>query len=87
VPEPEEQLAGLPPLFVRAEEILYSKQDMLQFRAFDNKRSERSDSSEDDNDRCPCYNSGRGLRQPWPRIFRLAEEADETGRPLPSLPQ
>jgi hypothetical protein len=34
VPEPEENLAGLPPLFIREDEIIHSKQDALHFQAF-----------------------------------------------------
>jgi hypothetical protein len=101
VPEPEEQLAGVPPLFTLVEEIIHSKQDTLQFWVFvhvlkvhdfivleeyDDERLPCLDSSDDGDDVYRGYDVGRGLLTPWLRIFRLADEGDESGRLLPSLP-
>jgi hypothetical protein len=102
VPELEEQLAGLPLLFIRAEEIIHSKQDMLQFSMFvhvlevhdfsipkdsDDDRPEQSSSSDDGDDGYPGHYASHGLLWPWPRIFRLAGDANDSGQPLPSLPR
>jgi hypothetical protein len=103
IPEPEEPVVGLPLLFVRAEELIHSKQDSLQFRAFihvlemhdfspppvppDNGCSWSLDSNEEGDDGYPGYDIGPGLLRPWPRVYHLAENEDEAGNQLPLLPQ
>jgi hypothetical protein len=76
IPELEEQLVGLPPLFIQADELIYSKQDALHFQAFihvlevhefslpeqdDNSRPSPSNSSNDGDDDYPSYDAGPGF--------------------------
>jgi hypothetical protein len=96
IPEPEEPFVECePPLFLSASELIHSKQDTLQFRAFiqivEIHDFNRSDSSSDDSgdsssdsgtDRILGLWGGSSL-WPWPCVYRCV---GEFGAPWPSLP-
>jgi hypothetical protein len=74
VPEPEEQLVGVPPLFIQAEELVHSKQDVLHFRAFIHvlELHEFSLPEEDDDDGWPPVGLQQRWRQRLPQLQRGA---------------
>jgi hypothetical protein len=80
IPKPKEQLAGVPPLFIREEELIHSKRDTLKFRAFihvlevhdfllpessDSEQSGHSSFSDEDNDGYSGHDAVSGLLWPW----------------------
>jgi hypothetical protein len=99
IPEPVEPFMGeAPPLFLRSSEIIHSKCDTLQFRVFirileihdfnlpndsEGDSTSGGDSSEED---YLGYDPGRGLLQPWPRVYRPTSRSSPAWDPWPSLP-
>jgi hypothetical protein len=87
----EPSIVGQGPLFLRAEEIIHSKQDILQFRVFINllevhdfSLAEEGSSSNDDDF---WFNLNRSCTiSPWSRIHPFAIGASSAGKPLPGLP-
>jgi hypothetical protein len=98
VPKLEEQLVGLAPLLIQADELIHSKQDVLHFSAFihilkvhdlslleedDDDPSSSLDSSNDGDDGYPDYDVGPGFLLPWPKVYRLAGDSDVASNLLP----
>jgi hypothetical protein len=100
VPEPEEpSIVGQRPLFLRAEEIIHSKQNSLQFRAFmkiveNHDFSPHADSyddsssSDDDSmgDSLPGPLAPTPLR-PRSKVYSLGSDSSSSGAPWSSLPK
>jgi hypothetical protein len=100
VSEPAEpSVVGQRPLFLRESEVIHSKQDMLQQRAFIQVLevqdfyipgvdiSEDSSSWSEPNE-FPRYDPGRGsgLHRPWSRVFCHVTDDSPSGDAWPSLP-
>jgi hypothetical protein len=87
IPEPEEPFVECePPLFLSASELIHSKQDTLQFRAFiqivEIHDFNRSDSSSDDSGDSSSDSGTDGILglwggsslQPWPCVYHCVGE-------------
>jgi hypothetical protein len=96
IPKPKEPFQeGVPPLFLRASEIIHSKSNTLQYRAFVHVLEVHDFTLLDDSKTSDSYSSdsgGDGLSgaslsslRLWPHMFQLCGDSDEDGNQLPSL--